>query len=231
MENGGNSNVFLDINALKSVENIKRVISQYREEQEELFMKICPEPSKSLTSNRDHSVERIFEHYCLISVGSDRSHVLGAWPSAIVGSFSNKTISLGNYESHGSLWRFLKMDSSNGPATVVIQCSEIGEKPMFLTSDLELSENNSYAAEWTVSLAPSANKHSSEATRICIRSADDSRLLCCHEHAGIALLSDEEVRHADDNPSQSSWISEWEAIAEDSAIQRIDELKFLEEDF
>ena len=45
--------LFLDVNALKSVENIRRVIGQYREEQEQLMKKMSQDSSRGVSLAKD----------------------------------------------------------------------------------------------------------------------------------------------------------------------------------
>lgn len=119
MENVSGS--FLDINALKSVENIRRVISQYRTEQEEIFSKMMQDTSKHIQI-RDQSLERICDYCCLVSVSRKLSGQMGAWPMTLVGSLSNKSVGLGGFECNGSLWRFVKTDDTHG-LRVVLECA------------------------------------------------------------------------------------------------------------
>jgi hypothetical protein len=151
---------FFDVNALKSVENIKRVIAQYREEQETLMKKMSLDTSRP-SQIREQTLDRICDYCCLISVGRKSPEQMGSWPVTLVGSLANKSLGLGSFESNGSLWRFVKTDDSHG-LRVVIECAvsnimighyyvvkevayvqEIGEKVLYLTNNLELSENNS----------------------------------------------------------------------------------------
>jgi hypothetical protein len=115
---------FGEVNALKSVENIRRIIVQYREEQEKLFMKISPEnnrlPSQHL---REQNLERLFDHCCILSISRNSGQMLGSWPIALIGSYSTKSVTLGSFDSHGSLWRFIRVDESHGATRVVIECS------------------------------------------------------------------------------------------------------------
>ena len=119
-------------------------------------------------SQRDHGIDKIFEHCCLISMVRRAPYLLGTWPVAMVGSMVNKSVGLGNFESYGSLWRFVRIGDTNtnsNSVRVVLECSvsvvslyilpvillsyfvgviqEIGEKPLYLTNNLELTENNS----------------------------------------------------------------------------------------
>lgn len=116
----------MDIHALKSVDNIRRVIAQYREEQEHLFMKIAPEMPNGATrtgNSREQNLERLFDHCCLIVVSRNSGQTLGTWPIALIGSSSTKSVLLGSFDSHGSLWRFVRVDDSHGIIRVVIECS------------------------------------------------------------------------------------------------------------
>ncbi|CAE7843302.1 unnamed protein product, partial [Symbiodinium microadriaticum] len=106
---------------------------------------------------------------------------------------------------------------------------EIGEKVMYLTQSLELSENNSYAAEWVVTQM--AVEKGSNDLRVTLRSVEDRRLLCCNEEAGVALLAEEEVKQPDDSPHVSYWSTEWTILAEDMLPGMYgDELKFLDDE-
>jgi hypothetical protein len=113
----------MDVQALKSVENIRRMIAQYREEQEHLFMKISPESSKLPQNFREQNLERLFDHCCLLSISQNSGQMLGTWPIALIGSYSTKSVSLGSFDSHGSLWRFIRVDDNHGAIRVVIECS------------------------------------------------------------------------------------------------------------
>ena len=146
-----NSGIFLDINALRSVENIKKAITKYKEQQEYLLLKIAP-PSSTTGSSGQQShgtgVEldtKIFEHLCLIaSVRKNRyklgtlfwlssfstvclctpgAGAIGSWVPAIVGSFVTKTVDVGNFESCGSLWRFVRLEDPTGGIRVALECN------------------------------------------------------------------------------------------------------------
>ncbi len=119
----GQNRAHLDVNALKSVENIRRVIAQYREEQEHLFTKISPETNRPPQYLKEQTLERLFDHCCLISMARNSGQLLGTWPLALVGSFSTKSVALGSFDNHGSLWRFVRVDDSHGGVRVVIECS------------------------------------------------------------------------------------------------------------
>lgn len=113
-----------DLHALKSVENIRRIINQYREEQEHLFMKIAPETTTRVSGNmREQNLDRLFDHCCIISVSRNSSQILGTWPIALIGSSTTKSVTLGGFDCHGSLWRFVRVDDSHGVVRVVIECS------------------------------------------------------------------------------------------------------------
>jgi hypothetical protein len=133
---------------------------------------------------------------------------------AIVGSHVSKTVDVGNFESCGSLWRFIRLDDPTGGIRVALECNEIGEQPIFLTSNLELSENSGYAAEWAIS---SYASDAADAADVCvqIRSTDDHRLLCCNAEEGLNLLSDDEIQAAD-MKGEFMWNVAWELIPEDS---------------
>lgn len=121
--NESNNRPFLDINALKSVDHIRRIIAQYREEQEQLLNKISPDVTRSNQHIREQNLERLFDHCCVIAVSRNSGYLLGSWPLALIGSFSTKLITLGSFESHGSLWRFVRVDDNHGSLRVVIECS------------------------------------------------------------------------------------------------------------
>lgn len=114
----------MDVQALKSVENIRKMIAQYREEQERLFTKISPETNKLPPLNfREQSLERLFDHCCLLSISQNSGQMLGTWPIALIGSYSTKGVSLGSFDNHGSLWRFIRVDENHQSIRVVIECS------------------------------------------------------------------------------------------------------------
>lgn len=114
------SDLELNVNNLKSIENIQKLISHYREEQEKVFIKNVSEISHS----RDNHIDNIFEHCCIISVvRRASSYQLGLWPQCIVGSIGEKCANIGSFESYGSLWRFLKLEESQGTLKVAIECS------------------------------------------------------------------------------------------------------------
>jgi hypothetical protein len=76
--------------------------------------------------SRDQGVDKIFEHCCLISMVRRAPYLLGTWPIAMVGSLVNKSVSLGNFESYGSLWRFVRLGettSNSNSVRVVLECS------------------------------------------------------------------------------------------------------------
>ena len=54
-------------------------------------------------------------------------YLLGTWPIAMVGSLVNKSVSLGNVESYGSLWRFVRIGdtvtNNTNCVRVVLECS------------------------------------------------------------------------------------------------------------
>lgn len=124
-----NDKAFLDINALKSVDHIRKIISQYREQQEQLLNKISPDINRTNHQHiREQNLERLFDHCCVIGVSRNSGYLLGSWPLALIGSFSSKTITLGSFESHGSLWRFVRVDDNHGSLRVVIECSVLNSK-------------------------------------------------------------------------------------------------------
>ena len=76
--------------------------------------------------SRDTGVDKIFEHCSLISMVQRAPYLLGSWPVAIVGSMANKTVALGNFESHGSLWRFVRVSETTTDSKsvrVVLECA------------------------------------------------------------------------------------------------------------
>lgn len=219
---------FLDVNALKSVENIRRVIGQYREEQEQLMKKMSQDSSRGVSLAKDVSIDRICDYCSLISVGRKSSGQIGSWPQTLVGSLSNKSVGLGSFESNGSLWRFVKIDDAHG-LRVVIECAEVGEKIQYLTSNLELSESNSYAAEWIVTQVPT--EKGSGDLMVTLRLHEDERVLCSHEEAGLALLPPHEAKQPDDSSVSAYWCSDWVIVAEDLSPGAYgDELNFLDDE-
>lgn len=78
-----NSGIFLDINALRSVENIKKAITKYKEQQEYLLLKIAPPSSttgaagKQLHGSAGELDTKIFEHLCLIASVRKNRYKLG----------------------------------------------------------------------------------------------------------------------------------------------------------
>lgn len=120
------SGIFLDINALKSVENIKKTIAKYKQQQEYLLLKIDPHLSSSAHHYHGSSPEfdtKIFEHLCILASVRKNRYKLGSWIPAIVGSFVSKTVDLGNFESCGSLWRFIRLDDATGGIRVALECN------------------------------------------------------------------------------------------------------------
>lgn len=76
-----NSGIFLDINALRSVENIKKSIAKYKEQQEYLLLKIAP-PSTSAGATVSHTGSgeldlKIFEHLCILASVRKNRYKLG----------------------------------------------------------------------------------------------------------------------------------------------------------
>ena len=82
--------------------------------------------SVSNVTQKEHGIDKIFEHCCLISMVRRAPYLLGTWPIAMVGSLVNKSVSLGNFESYGSLWRFVRVGdtvSNSNSVRVVLECS------------------------------------------------------------------------------------------------------------
>ncbi len=119
-----NAGVFLDINALRSVENIRRAVAKYREQQEFLLMKIAPPKDYSTALVQKEFNFKIFDHLCIVASVRKNRYKLGSWIPAMVGSFVAKTVDLGNFESTGSLWRFIRLDDqAGGGIRAVLECS------------------------------------------------------------------------------------------------------------
>jgi hypothetical protein len=122
-------NSTLDVNGLKSIESIQQLIAKYRNDQEKLHIKYSMDSAHH--SMREGNLEKIFEHCCILSVvRQSTSYELGSWPQCLVGSYANKSAILGSFESYGSLWRFVKLDTdtqiahSHTPAIkVAIECT------------------------------------------------------------------------------------------------------------
>jgi hypothetical protein len=78
-----NSGIFLDINALRSVENIKRAIATYKEQQEYLLLKIAPPSAQSVAATAAlHGTAadldtKIFEHLCILASVRKNRYKLG----------------------------------------------------------------------------------------------------------------------------------------------------------
>ena len=114
--------VFLDVNALRSVENIKKIVAKYKEQQEYLLLKISPQTGPGSTKDVKNIDNKIFESLCIVASVRRNKYKLGSWIPAIVGSFVSKTVDLGNFESCGSLWRFIRLDDPWGGIRVVLEC-------------------------------------------------------------------------------------------------------------
>ena len=225
--------IFIDINAARSVENIKKAVAKYKSQQEYLLLKIAPNAvttgASASATIRDAPREienKVFDNLCIVASVRRNKYKLGSWIPAIVGSFTSKTVDLGNFESCGSLWRLIRLDDPWGGIRVIMECCEIGEPILYLTSSHELSENNTYAAEW--SLTPFTSPDVSEQMCVQIRSTDDKKLLCCNAEEGLSLLTDDEV-HNTDVFGEVMWNIAWELIPEDSPIGGGD-LAFLEDE-
>jgi hypothetical protein len=76
----------------------------------------------------------------------------GEWPSALISSSVDKCADLGAIDSHGSLFRLIRKDLGLSGTHVIIQSSEIGEKSLYLSSNLSLTSDLSSAAIWTVKI-------------------------------------------------------------------------------
>lgn len=80
-----NSGIFLDINALRSVENIKKTIAKYKEQQEYLLLKIAPPsaPSASHASTAGGELDtKVFDHLCILASVRKNRYKLGIHSSS-----------------------------------------------------------------------------------------------------------------------------------------------------
>lgn len=234
----------LSKDSLETVDDIKRAVSALQQEQEQLFRS----QHKMVSHNsREQGIDKIFEHSCLISMVRRTPYLLGTWPVAIVGSIVNKSVSLGNFESYGSLWRFVRVGETSQDSRrvrVVLECSEIGEKPLYMTNNLELTENNNYAAEWWASKADSKDDFC-----ITLHTVEDKQFLCAHQETSeLALVADQaaanqvgksqEEDESGDTPTPSAlfsnyWNFQWAVTSEDaislSSSKLEDSLSFLDD--
>jgi hypothetical protein len=84
------------------------------------------------------------------------------WPITLVAQLGEKYADLGHLETHGSLWRVLKIDNGMSIQNAyVLQSSEIGEAPLYLTGELELADTAEKAARWNIQVLPASKRESS----------------------------------------------------------------------
>lgn len=83
------------------------------------------------------------------------------WPLALACNFNELFVDLSFMESHGSLWRILKRPDSFPGTRIILQSSEIGERTLYLTSELTLVNHIDAAAVWNVYISKSSQSNSS----------------------------------------------------------------------
>jgi len=100
-------------------------------------------------------LSRVLDTDIILVVHQDAGSEAGRdkWPCALVANFARSVAELGFMESNGSLWRIVKRDlsssaSQDGLLKVVLRTAEIGEKELFLSSELELVKDIQEAAVW-----------------------------------------------------------------------------------
>ena len=142
----------------ENLERIRRHLKAFQAEQESALLKITttkPMKTSALTSSSktsrlrdDNPLAKYLDVDCFLLCGFALKASNGGkappslWPLSLVAQLTEKFADLGNIETHGSLWRVLKIDNGmSSNIAYVLQSSEIGEQPLFLTADLELADS------------------------------------------------------------------------------------------
>jgi hypothetical protein len=122
------------------LDNIRSVISQFKIEQESLILKtgeslnnrnvrrqktmtpVSGENNKN--NNDDGSVNQIINVDAVIMpVASNFVLDQRLWPQALIAKYNESTVSIGNIESHGTLWKLISRPDGYAGHRVYIQSS------------------------------------------------------------------------------------------------------------
>ena len=115
---------------------------------------------------------------------------------------SSSPVGIGTFDSGGVVWRFtLKSPPVDGIFLAIMECHELGEKPLGLTKDLDLTSDTSKCGEWLIQSCEAFRGDPLDIS-VTIRSSIDGRYLCSSEdQKKVTLLTkhDADVRDATGN--------------------------------
>eukprot|EP01039_Chlorochromonas_danica_P009537 gene9537-10541_t len=156
------------------LENIRNIIHAFKNEQESIILRSdfgkittgnrlssqhSPNVAKKIirpVSNHDdlsdvELIEQILnQDIVIMPVSASTVSNKRLWPQALAAKYSTNTATIGNIESHGTLWRLLPHSDGYPGNRVFVQASEIGLEPRFLSANLKLVEQKEEAALWNV---------------------------------------------------------------------------------
>lgn len=174
-------NTYNTFDVIEDVEKIRKKIKAFQIEQEIALSKIGALPrdrnshvkitlaANSLInknkSRNEKTVEKFLDIDCIIvpDTSNRRFNPSKSWPCSLIALYSEKFADLGNIESYGSLWRIKKFENhSKISHAVVLQASEIGEVPMFLSNTLDLVDSIESAAKWIIRLVTPEERNVSQ---------------------------------------------------------------------
>jgi len=234
-------------------------IAQFREEQERALLNVSLGKGGRKAAATDlfaakgvykNDLARLLDTDVVISPITSYKCGGTKWPSALVANFREESVDLGLMESNGSLWRLIKKEGGGGETRVLLQSSEIGEKCLFLTSQLTLVPEVASAAVWNIKAlvpSPQAGLALSSPQSLLVQfelansgssssggsggQVDEVQLLVSatseHGERGIAILSQSERDASKANGDLYQWSLSWEIVREDTVV---DGLTFLDAD-
>jgi hypothetical protein len=165
-----------DSRTSRDVEDDLRVYAQHLVDQAERDGILRPFEEKT-SSNSGAPLTELFNDCFILGTWRRSPYVAAAFPLALMGSMTSMSIMLGTFDSSGTVWKFTLLQAPGAGADEFLaglECHEMGQKPLYLTSKLELSPDASQSGEWL--LAPCEPFRGDPMDiALTIKSADDGR--------------------------------------------------------
>ena len=203
----------------RDVEEDLREYARHLVDQAERDGILRPFEEKTSSSAGAPLTEQIFNQSYILGTWRRSPYVPAAFPLALMGSMTSMTIMLGTFDSSGTIWRFTLLQAPGAGADEYLaglECHEMGQKPLHLTSKLELTSDASQSAEWLIAPCEPFRGDPMDIA-ISIKSADDGRYLCSNEATKkVALLT---LHDADtqDSAGNYKWNIAWECSPDSAA--------------
>ena len=165
-------------------------------EEDGLFSALKPPGGKREHPPTVQELHALFDTEVILGVWRRTHYAMGAFPMALCGSFSEKSISTASFESMGCAWKFIaatnhRADGDDGPPKHVfarLECAEVGQAPHCLEGDLSLTKTRGGGATWIIE--PYKPFRGDPADLPIVVKALDGRYLCSNPKTKRCALVD-----------------------------------------